>query len=375
MFSLRNPIAAVLPLRPQSDRLLKPFLSARTAAESDRALTALCSRAERTIERASRRYLPSPSEAGDREDAAAEAMLQLTRALVRLRDEPDASPIRAFDAVVGRIARNSCWKIVQARYPRRRIIRQGILDALSTAGDLCVWSAPGGVEVCGLTIWRGSPDRAPQPLYALQDALDRALNAALDHPTDDAGGDLAAVLRELIAKAGAPAPLSSIVSAFAEHCGVAGDTVSIDSLADSEAPRASDADAFDAVAHRRSLLLVWKAILDLSPTQRAALLLNFSLCDDGLYSFVDNGVAGIRDIAAALDMTPDAFAVLWNELPLPNKRIALHLAKVRGKAVTERNVIQFRDDARAALAKRLRRDDWWARSETEPAASDKAGAG
>ena len=67
--------------------------------------------------------------------------------------------------------------------------------------------------------------------------------------------------------------------------------------------------------------------------------------DIQLFDFL--GIATIPQIAAALEMDPMEFAVLWKELPLDDARIA------RGLGVSRQDVANRRSSARKRLARRM----------------------
>jgi hypothetical protein len=84
--------------------------------------------------------------------------------------------------------------------------------------------------------------------------------------------------------------------------------------------------------------------------QRAALLLN--LKDPGgrgcITLFPTTGVATLRQLADALEMSAEGFAALWNELPIEDARIAELLG------LTRQQVINARKSGRERLARRLK---------------------
>jgi hypothetical protein len=64
--------------------------------------------------------------------------------------------------------------------------------------------------------------------------------------------------------------------------------------------------------------------------------------------FPVTGIASVRQIAAALELTAEKFAAIWNELPLEDARIAELLG------VTRQQVINARKSGRERLARRLK---------------------
>ena len=63
--------------------------------------------------------------------------------------------------------------------------------------------------------------------------------------------------------------------------------------------------------------------------------------------FEHAGVASIRTVAGALDVSPEEFAAFWDELPLSDAAIAARLG------TTRQQVINLRKAARIILGRRL----------------------
>jgi hypothetical protein len=83
---------------------------------------------------------------------------------------------------------------------------------------------------------------------------------------------------------------------------------------------------------------------------RTVLLLNLRGPDgrDVVGLLPATGVASLRDMAQALEMTVEELAELWNDLPLEDRRIALRLG------ITRQQVINLRASARRRLARRVK---------------------
>jgi hypothetical protein len=64
--------------------------------------------------------------------------------------------------------------------------------------------------------------------------------------------------------------------------------------------------------------------------------------------FPATGTATLRQLAVVLEISPDSFAELWNELPLEDTKIA-ELLKL-----TRQQVINARKSGRERLARRLK---------------------
>jgi len=84
--------------------------------------------------------------------------------------------------------------------------------------------------------------------------------------------------------------------------------------------------------------------------QRAALLLNLKETSGFgcITLFPATGIASVRQLAAAVEMTPESFAELWNDLPLEDAKIAELLG------LTRQQVINARKSGRERLTRRLR---------------------
>jgi hypothetical protein len=94
---------------------------------------------------------------------------------------------------------------------------------------------------------------------------------------------------------------------------------------------------------------MWREIRGLRLPQRLSLLLNLrdSKSASAIELFVFLGIATIDDIAAALEMSAEDLAAIWNALPLEDNVIAERLG------VTRQQVINLRRAARERLARRL----------------------
>ena len=95
---------------------------------------------------------------------------------------------------------------------------------------------------------------------------------------------------------------------------------------------------------------LWE-VLDQRPrNQRAALLLNLKESSGFgcITLFPATGVATVRQLAAAVEMTAESFAELWNKLPLEDATIAALLG------LTRQQVINARKSGRERLTRRLK---------------------
>jgi hypothetical protein len=150
----------------------------------------------------------------------------------------------------------------------------------------------------------------------------------------------------------APVEFDELVSAVATLQGISDQPV--ESLTNDEdainEPTAPEPDQAWRTEKRIFLQRLWEELQQLPRNQRAALLLN--LRDASGFSsitlFPGTGIATVRQLAAALEISAEDFAALWNDLPLEDARIAELLG------LTRQQVINARKSGRERLARRLK---------------------
>jgi hypothetical protein len=103
------------------------------------------------------------------------------------------------------------------------------------------------------------------------------------------------------------------------------------------------------IEHVQIVTRLWKEISRLPVRQRIALLLNLRDVDGDavVFLFPVTGVATVRQIAEVVEMSAEAFAALWNDLPLEDAAIAQLLGASR------QQVINLRKSARERLVRRM----------------------
>jgi len=104
-----------------------------------------------------------------------------------------------------------------------------------------------------------------------------------------------------------------------------------------------------ALVYRSALMLVWREIDLLPPKQRVALLLG--LRDENGSALTSLlillRIVTFDEFAAAVELTPEELAALWDQLPLPDMVIAERLD------LNRQQVINLRKSARDRLGRRL----------------------
>ena len=174
-----------------------------------------------------------------------------------------------------------------------------------------------------------------------------------EQPLDPTPVALAALVFDLLTRAGGPVDLEHLTDAVAERAVLPADGGAADDALASIAT-ASDAGGEEEMAAadpRAWLDRLWSEIAALPPMCRATVVLGLRDADGrgviGL--FPSAGVAGMRRMADLLGMAPERLADLWKSLPLDDNGIAARIG------VTRPQVALLRRTARACLARRLTR--------------------
>lgn len=281
----------------------------------------------------------------DVEDCCQEVHLQL---LERMRIAPELAP-NDLRNLAATIAWRVCARQVREQNPQFHALKNRIQYLLTRQEGLACWREV-DKPVAGFAVWQGN--RAPLVSGRLASLLaDRQFRWRAEQLT--APNDLVELLTSIFNQAAAPIVLNELISAVADLLQIrATKSVALDASEDEggyELP-SRDADVSLQVEKQIFLQRMWEEVQLLPPHQRAALLLN--LRDEegrGCISlFLVTGVATIRQLAAAVALPDERFAVLWNDLPLDDQTIAELLG------LTRQQIINARKSARDRLARRLR---------------------
>jgi RNA polymerase sigma factor (sigma-70 family) len=286
----------------------------------------------------SRRYTRSLQSMGpyDAEDVAAAIHLRL---IAKLRAVPlfadDA--VRDFDRYVATITYNVINDHLRRTYPERARLKNRLRYVLTHDRRLALWFSERGMA-CGLREWIQSATVLPEVALDPSRILRRFPDAGRP------GDALAAILAEI----GGAVDFDALVSFVATVWNV-GEARPADATLRAVPP--DYAGTSEQLERREYLGALWAEIRELRPMQRKALLLNLRSAesDDVASLLVLTGVARIEELAATLEMAPGQLAILWNELPLDDLRIAAMLG------VTRQQVINLRKSARERLARRMSR--------------------
>lgn len=286
--------------------------------------------------------------AGDEaDDVCQEVRLQL---LARLRETGEL-PTTELRSLAATIAWRVCAGQVRQRNPQFHALKNRIQYLLTRQPGLGCWREP-DTTVGGFAVWQGK--RQPLLSGKLRSLLaNRQLEWTARRLSEPDSSELIELLTAILNRAAAPVELNELVSVAA-------------GLLQLREPQSESLDAGDEnrfaellgketdvslhVEKRIFLQRLWEEVQLLPPNQRAALLLNLRDAEGRgcIALFPVTGVATLRQLAEAMEMSAERFAELWNELPLEDRAIAELLG------LTRQQIINARKSARERLARRLK---------------------
>lgn len=339
------------------DTLLEPLLSEASDERAGELLSGLITaHVEPVIKGIIRYKLHLSSHRADgraeADDVYQEALVQLLAELQQLRARPAEHPITDLRGMAAVIAHRTCSRWMRRQFPERHALKNRLHYLLTRQRGLGLWQDEERKLVAGFSAWEGRKKAVPaERLGHLSGGggLPAHLRALKSGKPQELGDVLAAIFNHL----GGPVEFDELVGAVAALLGVRDQP--LESLADDEdaaalLPATSDSDPAWRTEKRIFLQRLWEELQQLPRNQRAALLLN--LRDSGGGSCITllpaTGIASLRQLAAALEMSAEDFAGLWNELPLEDASIAELLG------LTRQQVINARKSGRERLARRLK---------------------
>ncbi|HJQ67837.1 MAG TPA: hypothetical protein VKA70_02630 [Blastocatellia bacterium] len=339
------------------DTLLEPLLLGASEEHADELLSGLITtHAEPVIKGIIRYKLHLNSHRADgraeSDDLYQEVVLQLLTELRRLRTEPDERPISDVRGMAAVIAHRTCSRWMRRQFPERHSLKNRLQYLLTRQRGFALWQDADGKQVAGFAAWQGVTRAATAARVAeLSDdeSLAAHVRALKDGRNQELGDALAAIFNHI----GGPVEFDELVSGLAALLQIRDRPVeSIEEIEDAGAFRATAAGPDPAWQTEKRIFLqrMWEELQQLPRNQRAALLLNLKDAEGRgcIALFPATGVATMRQLAEAVEMSPESFAQLWNELPLEDARIAYLLG------LTRQQVINARKSGRERLARRLK---------------------
>jgi len=341
-----------------SQELFEHYLAATLPGDDPDSLleTLLTDCAPPILNRVVRRRMGSLYSPGDAADLSSEAMLELLTRLRALREGSGAWDL-PFDALAAGVAANTVYRFLARRFPERNRLRKRLRYVIESNGRFRLWVGANGTAVCGLarkSLFRlrsSAAGHAEGEGESQADSADvqRCLERLANHPLP--AEPLEALVLEILRTLGRPIDLSRLAGLVAEITGSREPSwVTPSPASEGEIPGLPPDPAPSAALRlelRQRVERLWPEVLLLSARHRTALLLSARAPSGAaLWLVVDLGVVSFREVAAALEITPQQLAELWNRLPLEDREIAARLG------VDRQQVINFRSTARERLARR-----------------------
>jgi RNA polymerase sigma factor (sigma-70 family) len=333
------------------DVLLEPLLAETSDEQADTLLSQLITvHAEPVIKGVVRFKLRLNSyretQRAETDDIHQEVVLQLLAQLQRFRKLPDKHPISDVRGMAAVIAHRTCARWMRRQFPERHALKNRLHYLMTRQRGFALWQDQDGKLVAGFAVWR----EQQKPVHNLVEV--ERLPAHIRALKSDKAQQLAETISSIFNFLGGPVEFDELVSGLAAIQGISDQP--IESLADDEdatfEPAASEPNQAWRIEKRIFLQRLWEELQQLPVNQRAALLLN--LRDATGFScitlFPATGIATIRQLAEALEISAESFAEVWNDLPLEDARIAELLG------LTRQQVINARKSGRERLARRLK---------------------
>jgi hypothetical protein len=310
------------------DPVLEPFWTATVPEQEEERLGALLSQDAAPVVRKviSRRLGASRNDA---DDIVSQVLLQIMLRLRQGKLENTLGSIEGFINYAAAAAHHACDHAVRRKHPARWRLRNRLRYVLTHDHELATGQAADGSWLCGRTAWKHRRADGALPREEQVTASMRASARSL--------------LTGLFDLSGGPLELSAVVDLAASVWQIP--LVEMDDSSLIDQVRDSRPGADIEVEQRRKATETWLHIGELPVRQRQALLLN--LKGDAIGLFLVTGTASLRAIARSLDMSVEALAAVWNDLPLSDTDLASRLD------CTRQQVINLRMAARKRLANRL----------------------
>lgn len=333
------------------DVLLEPLMVETSDSQADELLSQLITvHAEPVIKGVIRfklrLYSSRESQRVEADDIQQEVVMQLVAQLQRFRKLPTGHPISDVRGMAAVIAHRTCARWMRRQFPERHALKNRLHYLLTRQRGFAVWQNDEGKQLAGFAPW----EKEKKPTRNLQN-MER-LPADVRSLKSDKPQELANTVAAIFNHAGGPTDFDELVSTVALLQGISDHRMeSLGGEEDATAlPAAPDPDPAWRMEKRMFLQRLWEELQQLPLNQRAALLLN--LKDQSGFGcitlFPATGIATIRQLAQALEMSAESFAEVWNELPIEDARIAELLG------LTRQQVINARKSGRERLARRLR---------------------
>src|SRR5919205_2049 len=312
------------------DVLLEPWLAESRPEQADEFLSQLITgHAEpviKTVIRYKLRFSTNrETQRAEADDIQQEVVLQLLAQLQRFRKFPDGNPITDLRGMAAVIAHRTCARWLRRQFPERHALKNRLHYLLTRQRGFALWQDEDGKLVAGFAVWEKQRNTT------------RNVAGIEKLPKREA---LAETVAAIFNHLNAPVEFDELVSGVAAIQGISDQPV--ESLTDDEdavhEPTAPEPDQAWHTEKRMFLQRLWEELQQLPRNQRAALLLNLKDASgfSSITLFPATGIAGMRELAAALEISAEDFAAVWNELPIEDMRIAELLGLTRQQVINAR---------------------------------------
>lgn len=331
---------------PKIDALLEPLLDASDDRADELLLQLINVHTEPVIKGVIRFKLRlSTSQRAEADDIYQEVILQLLAQLQKFRKLPDAHPIGDVRGMAAVIAHRTCARWLRRQFPERHALKNRLHYLVTRQRGFALWQDAGGQLVTGFAVWQ--EQKLPTRRAPESEVLTTHVRAA------KTGTALADIVGAIFNHVRGPIEFDELLTVVALLAGVSEQP--IESLADDEDVVALVADTSEPdpawrIEKRMFLQRLWEELQQLPRNQRAALLLNLKESSGFgcITLFPAIGIATVRQLANALELTAEALAEMWNELPWEDSKIAELLG------LTRQQVINARKSGRERLTRRLK---------------------
>ena len=331
------------------DALLEPLLLEASDDRADELLLQLISEhAEPVIKGVIRFKLRlSTTQRAEADDIYQEVILQLLAQLQKFRKLPDAHPISDLRGMAAVIAHRTCARWLRRQFPERHALKNRLHYLVTRQRGFALWQDSEAQLVTGFAAWQ----EQNLPLRRVSES--EALLTHIRPPKTAKPQELADTVAAIFNHVRGPIEFDDLLIAVASLLGVSDQP--IESLAEDDDVVALVADTTEPdpawrLEKRMFLQRLWEELEELPRNQRAALLLNLKESSGAgcITLFPATGIATLRQLANALEMSAESLAELWNELPLEDAKIAELLG------LTRQQVINARKSGRERLTRRLK---------------------
>jgi RNA polymerase sigma factor (sigma-70 family) len=285
----------------------------------------------------------STNQRAEADDIYQEVILQLLAQLQKFRKLPEAHPISDLRGMAAIIAHRTCSRWLRRQFPERHALKNRLNYLVTRQRGFRLWQNAEGQLVTGFAVWQ----EQKLPTRRVPEAL--ATHVGPPKTSKELADTVAAIFNHVRG----PIEFDDLLSAVASLLGVSDQQ--IESLTDDDDAVATVADTAEPdpawrLEKRMFLQRLWEELEQLPRNQRAALLLNLKESSGAgcITLFPATGIANVRQLANALEMSAESLAELWHELPLEDAKIAELLG------LTRQQVINARKSGRERLTRRLK---------------------